>query len=93
MATIVGERDPILRAAPIGIAAHNFYSCTLYSLFKISMKIPPEGLSRKLSRANLCSLQALFVHYRYLIINEKSMISIKFLGLLDQRLREIFPAH
>jgi ATP-dependent exoDNAse (exonuclease V) alpha subunit len=37
-------------------------------------------------------LQALFKHCKYLIIDEKSMIGIKFLGLLDQRLREIFPA-
>jgi hypothetical protein len=92
MATIAGRRDPVLRAAPTGIAAHNFHGRTLHSLFKIPVKIPPYGLSRKLSRANLCSLQALFKHCQYLIIDEKSMIGIKFLGLLDQRLREIFPA-
>jgi ATP-dependent DNA helicase PIF1 len=92
MATIAGTRDPVLRAAPTGIAAHSFHGRTLHSLFKIPVKIPPHGLSRKLSRANLCSLQALFKHCKYLIIDEKSMIGIKFLGLLDQRLREIFPA-
>src|SRR3981189_361967 len=93
MATIAGRKDPVLRAAPTGIAAHNFHGRTLHSLFKIPVKILPHGLSRKLSRANLCSLQALFKHCQYLIIDEKSMIGIKFLGLLDQRLREIFPAH
>jgi len=93
MATIAGRKDPVLRAAPTGIAAHNFHGRTLHSLFKIPVKILPQGLSRKLSRANLCSLQALFKHCQYLIIDEKSMIGIKFLGLLDQRLREIFPAH
>ncbi|OAQ58434.1 ATP-dependent DNA helicase PIF1 [Pochonia chlamydosporia 170] len=92
MATIAGVRDPVLRAAPTGIAAHNFHGRTLHSLFKIPVKTPPQGLSQKLSRSNLCSLQALFKHCRYLIIDEKSMIGIKFLGLLDQRLREIFPA-
>jgi ATP-dependent exoDNAse (exonuclease V) alpha subunit len=92
MATIAGRRDPVLRAAPTGIAAHSFHGRTLHSLFKIPVKIPPHGLSRKLSRANLCSLQALFKHCKYLVIDEKSMIGIKFLGLLDQRLREIFPA-
>jgi ATP-dependent DNA helicase PIF1 len=93
MATIAGRKDPVLRAAPTGIAAHNFHGRTLHSLFKIPVKILSQGLSRKLSRANLCSLQALFKHCQYLIIDEKSMIGIKFLGLLDQRLREIFPAH
>ena len=92
MATITGRKDPVLRAAPTGIAAHSFHGRTLHSLFNIPVKIPPHGLSRKLSRANLCSLQALFKHCKYLIIDEKSMIGIKFLGLLDQRLREIFPA-
>jgi hypothetical protein len=92
MATIAGRKDPVLRAAPTGIAAHSFHGRTLHSLFNIPVKIPPHGLSRKLSRANLCSLQALFKHCKYLIIDEKSMIGIKFLGLLDQRLREIFPA-
>jgi hypothetical protein len=93
MATVAGRKDPVLRAAPTGIAAHNFHGRTLYSLFKIPVKILLQGLSRKLSTANLCSLQALFKHCQYLIIDEKSMIGIKFLGLLDQRLREIFPAH
>ncbi|KAK8912380.1 ATP-dependent DNA helicase pfh1 [Metarhizium anisopliae] len=85
-------RDPVLRAAPTGIAAHNFHGRTLHSLFKVPVKIPPQGLSQKLSRSNLCSLQAVFKHCKYLIIDEKSMIGIKFLGLLDRRLREIFPA-
>lgn len=53
MATIAGRKDPVLRAAPTGIAAHNFYGRTLYSLFKIPVKIPPQGLSRNLLRANL----------------------------------------
>jgi hypothetical protein len=82
IATIAGKKDPVLRAAPTGIAAHNFYSHTLYSLFKIPVKILPQGLSRKLLRANLCSLQALFKYCQYLII-DKSIIGIKFLGLLD----------
>src|SRR5258708_19696153 len=93
MATIGGRKDAVLRAAPKGIAAHTFHGRTLHSLFKIPVKILTQGLSRKLSRANLCSLQALFKDCQYLIIDEKSMIGIKFLGLLDQRLREIFPAH
>jgi ATP-dependent DNA helicase PIF1 len=92
MATLAGRKDPVLRAAPTGIAAHNFHGHTLHSLFKIPVKTAPQGLSRKLSRANRCSLQALFKHCQYLLIDEKSMIGIKFLGLLDQRLREIFPA-
>ncbi|KID81188.1 ATP-dependent DNA helicase PIF1 [Metarhizium guizhouense ARSEF 977] len=92
MATIAGVRNPVLRAAPTGIAAHNFYGRTLHSLFKVPVKISPQGLCQKLSRSNLCSLQAVFKHCKYLIIVEKSMIGIKLLGLLDQRLREIFPA-
>jgi hypothetical protein len=92
MATIAGVRDPILRAAPTGIASHNFHGRTLHALFRILVKIPAGGLTQKLSRANLGFLQALFADCQYLIIDEKSMIGIKFLGLIDQRLREIFPS-
>jgi len=33
----------------------------------------------------------LFTDYNYLIIDEKSMIDLKMLALIDAQLREIFP--
>jgi hypothetical protein len=46
MATLAGRKDPVLRAALTGIAAHNFHGHTLHSLFKIPVKTAPQGLSR-----------------------------------------------
>jgi hypothetical protein len=63
IAIITGRRDLVLRAALTGITAYSSYGYTLYSLFKIPVKIPLYRLSWKLLRANLCSLQALFKHY------------------------------
>jgi hypothetical protein len=37
------RKDPVLRAAPTGIAAHNFHGRTLHSLFQDSCQNPPTG--------------------------------------------------
>lgn len=50
-----------------------------------------HAASSKPLSANLCPLQDLSKHSKYLIIDEKSMTCIKFLGFLDQYRREIFP--
>lgn len=60
---------------------------------KFLSKSPHRG-SHINTSGRTCLLCRLSSNYcKYLIINEKSMIGIKFLGLLDHRLREIFPAH
>lgn len=53
--------------------------------------IPVKGKKSDLSVATLQSLQSLFRDCRFLIINEKSMIDIKTLSLIDDRLRAILP--
>ena len=45
-----------------------------------------------LSTATLQSLQAMFWDCCFLMIDEKSMINLKMLSLIDDRLRVIFPA-
>lgn len=91
MALAHGDESPVLRSAPTGIASHNLLGTTLHSLFKIPIRPAAGQLLMKLSTANLRSLQALFKYIKYLIIDEKSMISVMVLALIDQRLREIFP--
>jgi PIF1-like helicase len=41
--------------------------------------------------ADLTGLQAGFKDVKYLIVDEKSMVDLKTLGIIDERLREIFP--
>jgi ATP-dependent DNA helicase PIF1 len=79
--------NPVLRAAPTGIAAFNFTGKTIHSL----LRLPVKGKTADLSTGTLHALQALFQACRFLIIDEKSMIDLKMLSLIDTRLRAICP--
>jgi hypothetical protein len=80
--------NPVFRAAPTGIAAFNIVGRTLHAL----LRLPLKGRKANMSTATLQSLQALFRDCRFLIIDEKSMIDIQTLSLIDDRLRSILPA-
>lgn len=84
-----GQLSPIIRAAPTGVAGNQITGQTLHSLFRL----PVDGNCRPLSETPtvLSSLQRRFKPIRYLIIDEKSMLGLKHLAWIDQRLREIFP--
>ena len=82
-----GRGNPVVRAAPTGVAAFNIVGRTLHSLFRL----PVKQKTTDLSAATLQSLQALFSDVRFVIIDEKSMIDLKILSIIDDRLRLIFP--
>ena len=88
MAIAAGKGNLVFRAAPIGIAAFNIIGKTLHSLLRLLVKTKKTDLSP----GTLQSLQAFFSSCWFLIINEKSMIDLKTLSLIDDRLRAIFPA-
>ena len=87
LAADAGEQNPVFRAAPTGIAAFNFIGKTIHSL----LRLPVRAKTADLSTASLQALQALFQSCRFLIIDEKSMIDLKTLSLIDSRLRAIRP--
>jgi len=84
--TAVRQGNPVVRAAPTGVAAFNIIGRTLHSLFRLPVKQKKSDLSN----ATLQSLQSLFQDIRFLIIDEKSMIDLKILSIIDDRLRLIF---
>src|SRR6266536_1723758 len=88
MATAAGKGNPVFRAAPTGIAAFNIIGKTLHSL----LRLPVKTKKTDLSPGTLQSLQASFSSCRFLIIDEKSMINLETLLLIDDRLRAIFLA-
>jgi hypothetical protein len=88
LAQEAGRPNPVFRAAPTGIAAFNIIGRTLHAL----LRLPLKGRKSNMSIATLQSLQALFRDCRFLIIDEKSMIDIQTLSLIDDRLRSILPA-
>ena len=85
------RRSPIVRAAPTGVASNQIGGQTLHSLFRL----PVSGEFRQLSEnpGTLSTLQREFRGVHYLVIDEKSMVSLKMLSWIDRRLREIFPDH
>src|ERR1700712_5095526 len=87
LASDAGLPNPVFRAAPTGIAAFNFTGKTVHSL----LRLPVKGKTADLSTGTLQALQALFQACRFLIIDEKSMIDLKMLSLIDTRLRAICP--
>lgn len=80
-----GRQDPVLRAAPTGVAAFNIHGRTLHSL----LRLPVKSTLQTLSNSALIGLQGLFQHCRFLLIDEKSMLGLKQLYWIDCRLRQI----
>lgn len=86
LAREAGRSDPVLRAAPTGVAAFGLLGRTLHTL----LRLPIRGKS-DLSTSSLQSLQSLFAYCSFLIVDEKSMIPLSMLSLIDNRLRAIKP--
>jgi ATP-dependent DNA helicase PIF1 len=83
------KQNLVFQAAPMGIAAFNIVGKTLHSF----LRLPVKGKKSNLSVTTLQALQSLFWDCRFLIIDEKSMINIKTLSLIDNRLQAILSAH
>ena len=81
--------NPIMRAAPIGVAAHNIHNITLHRLLSLPIK---EGF-QSLKEKPLERLQDIFRNYWLLIINEKSIIDAQILYQIDRQLRQITCNH
>lgn len=81
----VDECDPVVRAAPTGVAAYNIAGSTLHSLLRLPVNQPFVNLNQD----SLGKLQRDFRHVKLLIVDEKSMIGLNFLLRIDSRLRSI----
>ena len=71
-------------AAPTGVAAFNIEGHTLHSL----LSLPVKGDFKELQGEQLHQMQQSLADMEYLIIDEMSMVGRKFLGQVDQRLRQ-----
>lgn len=77
--------DPVLQAAPTGVAVYNFYGSMLHQLLSLLVNRPWY----KLGGEKLAAMQAEFPRCKLLIIDEKSMIRFKILHQIEMLLRSI----
>ena len=78
-----GLASPVLRLAPTGSAAFNIEGSTIHS----ALKIPVGSKFGAPTDAQRTGLQNAFRPIRYIVIDEKSMVSLQLMGQIDQRLR------
>lgn len=80
--TLQLRRAPVLRLALIGVAVYAINGQILYKL----LKLPTRSIFEELSVASLQTVQADLASINYLIINEKSIISLSQLKIIELRL-------
>ncbi|EXU95533.1 PIF1-like helicase [Metarhizium robertsii] len=86
-AAAAGRGTPVWRAAPTGVAGNQISGTTLHSL----LHLPISKDFKPLSAVDKTQLQKKLKDIKYLIIDEKSMLGLRQLSWIDDRLREAFP--
>lgn len=84
------KADCVARAAPTGIAANNIDGMTIHSMLHLPVS-RQLGSIPALSGNELASIQNRMSNIQYIILDEKSMVGLRMLHNIDQRLRQIFP--
>lgn len=84
----LGDMEPVLRAAPTGVAAFADAGYTLYSFFRLALRMSSFD---NIPNARLMGLQMSFRYVQYLIIDEMSMVSLRMLWCIEQRCHETHP--
>ncbi|EXU94892.1 PIF1-like helicase [Metarhizium robertsii] len=87
-AAAAGRGTPVWRAAPTGVAGNQISGTTLHSL----LHLPINKDFKPLSTVDKAQLQKKLKDIKYLIIDEKSMLGLRQLSWIDDRLREAFPS-
>ncbi|XP_044716381.1 PIF1-like helicase domain-containing protein [Hirsutella rhossiliensis] len=82
-----GRGTPVWRAAPTGVAGNQISGTTLHSL----LHLPINKDFKPLLAIDKAQLQKKLKDVKYLIIDEKSMLGLRQLSWIDDRLREAFP--
>ena len=80
----------VMRAAPTGVAANGIQGSTLHSLLPLPVL---NVVFDQLSPQDMGAMQNRLRYLKYLVIDEKSMISLKTMGFIDSRLHQIFPGN
>ena len=84
-----GRKNPVFQVAPTDIDAHGIQRYTRHRLLTLHIK----GNLQDFSSANPSALQNLLKEVFFLIFDEKSMIGLRFFGVIDQGLQQNRPSH
>src|SRR6266498_5584034 len=89
--TMCGEESnpPVIVIAPTRVAAFNINGATIHST--LSIPICNDKRLVDIDGKRLKQLQKRMNMVHYIIIDEKSMVGRRMLGLIDTRLQQIFP--
>ncbi len=83
--------DPVVVAAPTGLAAKNIGGVTLHSLLKLPVQHQGCGLDQlKLHSLTLQRMKKSLMDKKFLIVDEVSMLGEKMLLFANDRLQEVF---
>ncbi|SMY29094.1 unnamed protein product [Zymoseptoria tritici ST99CH_1A5] len=81
---------PIVRLAPTGAAAYGIDGSTIHALLKLPVQA--KETLRPLAPEGASELQRRLRDIRYIVIDEKSMLSVRILSWIDRRLRQACPS-
>ncbi|KAK4190663.1 hypothetical protein QBC35DRAFT_540818 [Podospora australis] len=83
-----GKQSPIIRYTPTGGAANNINGSTIYATLRLPVS---KGDIAPRSDTETMSLQLKLGQYQYFLIDEKSLLGLRHLQAIDQRLRQMIP--
>lgn len=86
LAALSNSHDTIVRCAPTGAASFGISGSTVHALLRLPINKSIESLGPGPAQA----IQLRLAKTRYLIVDEKSMISLKTLAFIDFRLQQAF---
>lgn len=78
----------VVRAALTGVAGNNITGSTLHSLLRLPVT---RGPLNPLSPTELNAIRNRLAGIQILIIDEKSIVSLRLLNMVDKRLRQVYP--
>jgi ATP-dependent DNA helicase PIF1 len=91
--TRIESKIPLLVLAPTGVAAFNVRGKTIHSALSIPIFNGANNNSLDITGESLKKLQEKLEGIKYIIIDEKSMVGRRMLGMIDIRLRQAFPEY
>jgi hypothetical protein len=83
-----GQSDPIRVIAPSGVAALNIFGRTIHS----ALGLPINRDFVPLAGSRLATFQELWKDVHFVVIDEKSMLGLRTLALIDSRLKQLKPS-